>query len=220
VRQMDDITEESWDARISPGTASQLNQKNLEHLEVREGRKHLPCGKIAGLVPIAEAEPSIDPWLVLRTRSRHESTVASNLKQKRINAFLPKHDVVRNRKDGDAVLTVPMFPGYVFVQPRAEQYEDLRYIPGSCGLVLAGNKPAAMPERDLEAVKILIRSGAELVVNPRLIPGQIVQVISGPFTGIRGHLIRVKSCEHLVINAHLLNSSVSVELDSEEVRIL
>ena len=220
MRQIDDITEESWDARMNPGTATQLKQRSFEHLEALDNRKHLPCSQVAGLVPLAEAATSTDPWLALRTRSRHESTVASYLKQKRINAFLPKHDVVRRRRACQAVIAIPLFPGYVFVQPRMDQYESLRYIPGSCGLVFAGSKPAAMPERDLEAVRILIRSGVELAMNPRLIPGQRVQVISGPFMGIRGDLIRVKSCDHLVINAHLLNSSVSVELGAEEICIL
>jgi transcription antitermination factor NusG len=58
-----------------------------------------------------------------------------------------------------------------------------------------------MPERDLEAVKIPVRSGAELTVNSQLIPGQRVEVICGPFMGVQGELIRVKSEERLVISA-------------------
>lgn len=165
-------------------------------------------------------ESHSDSWLVLRTRSQHENTVASFLKQKQINAFLPKRSVMRRWKSRKAVLEMPLFPGYVFVQPRLDQYENIRYIPGSCGLVFAGSKPAAMPERDLEAVKILIRSGMDLVVNPQLIPGRRVEVVAGPFMGVRGELIRVKSQERLVINAHLISSSVSVEVDADEIRIL
>jgi transcription antitermination factor NusG len=159
----------------------------------------------------------IEPWLVLRTRSRHENTVASCLNEKAINAFLPTHNVLRRRQDRRVVLKLPLFPGYVFVQPRADQFEKIRYIPGSCGLVFVGNKPAAMPERDLEAVKILVHSGASLAANARLFAGQRVKVMAGPFAGIEGELIRFNSAERLVINAHLLNSSVSVEVDSEMV---
>ena len=38
--------------------------------------------------------------------------------------------------------------------------------------------------------------------------------------GVQGELIRVKSKERLVINAYLISSSVSVEVDSDEVRVL
>lgn len=165
-------------------------------------------------------EPRIDPWLVLRTRSRHESAVETSLQQKRINAYLPKRHVVRRWKGRKRVVELPLFPGYVFVQPSVDQYENIRYIRGSCGLVLLGSKPAAMPERDLEAVKMLVGSGAELEVNPKLIPGQRVKVIAGPFAGIQGELFRIKSQEHLVINAHLLGSSVSVVVDSDMITAL
>ncbi len=165
-------------------------------------------------------ESQIDPWLVLRTRSRHEGTAERDLQERQITAYLPRHSVVRRWRDRRTVTKLPLFPGYIFVRPRIDQFENIRCIRGSCGLVLAGSKPAAMPEKDVEAVKLLVGSGAELAVNPRLIPGQRVEVIAGPFMGIHGELIRMKSQERLVINAHLLSSSVSVEVDIDMISIL
>jgi transcription antitermination factor NusG len=162
-----------------------------------------------------------DPWLVLRTRSHHETIVERSLQHKQITAYLPKHRVVRCRRDRSRmVLEMPLFPGYVFVQPRVDQFENIRYVRGSCGFVVQGDQPAAMPEKDLQAVRILAVSGAELAVNPKLIPGQRVEVIAGPFMGVQGELIRVKSQVRLVINAHLVNSSVSVEVDTDKVAVL
>ena len=146
--------------------------------------------------------------------------VEMSLRQKRINAYLPKYKVVRRWRGQKRVVELALFPGYVFVQPSAEQYEALRYIRGSCGLVRAGAKPATMRETDLEAVKILVDSGAALAVDPQLVPGQRVKVIAGPFTGAQGDLVRVKSQDRLVINVQLLNSSVSVELDAEMIWVL
>lgn len=167
-----------------------------------------------------EVEMRADPWLVLRTRSHHENIVERCLQQKQIRAYLPKRRVVRRWKDRRAVLEMPLFPGYVFVQPQVDEYEKIRTVRGSCGFVVQGSKPAAMPEKELEAVRLLVCSGAELAVDPRLIPGQKVQVIAGPFMGLQGELIRVKSQDRLVINAHLVSSSVSVEVDSNTIAIL
>lgn len=166
------------------------------------------------------SERLADPWLVLRTRSRQERIVEAGLRQKRINAYLPRRSVERRWKDRKARVETPLFPGYVFVQPRADQYENVRLVRGSCGFVLAGGRPAAMPERDLEAVKIMVDSGADLAVDEKLHLGQRVEVIAGPFAGLRGELIRVKTQERLVINAHLLNSSVSVEVESEQIAVI
>jgi transcription antitermination factor NusG len=166
-------------------------------------------------------ESQSDPWLVLRTRSHHESIVERSLQEKQIIAYLPRRRVVRRRADHTrAILEMPLFPGYVFVQPRVDQFENIRYVRGSCGFVVQGDKPAAMPEKDLAAVRILAGSGAELAVNPSLIPGQRVEVIAGPFMGVQGELIRVKSQLRLVINAHVVNGSVSVEVDYDKVTLL
>lgn len=165
-------------------------------------------------------EASIDPWVVLRVRSRHENTVENFLQQKAIHSFVPKYNVVRCRADRKVVVQLPLFPGYVFVQPRIDQYEKIRYIPGSCGLVFCGREPAIMPEEDLEAVKILVRSGVALAANPRLFFGQRVQVIRGPFMGIQGELIHLKNQQRVVINAQLLCRSVSVEVDLDAIEIL
>ncbi len=166
-------------------------------------------------------QSQIDPWLVLRTRSHQENTVEQCLRQKRINAYLPKHAVPRRRVSGPRTfVAAPLFPGYIFVQPREDQFENMRYIRGSCGLIFAGDKPAAMPEKDLDAVRVLVDSGTQLAVNPRLMPGQRVEVVAGPFMGIQGELIRIKNEDRLVINAALLSSSVSVEVDADKVTIL
>lgn len=162
-----------------------------------------------------------DPWLVLRTRSHQENTVELSLRQKQITAYLPKHQVQR-RSPGRArsCVETPLFPGYIFVQPRDDQFENMRYIRGSCGLIFSGDKPAAMPEKDLDAVRMLVDSRAQLAVNSQLMPGQRVEVVAGPFTGVQGELIRIKNEDRLVINAPLLSSSVSVEVDADQVTVL
>jgi transcription antitermination factor NusG len=165
-------------------------------------------------------EQGADPWLVLRTRSHHENKVESLLSERRITAYLPRRNEIRRLKNRKIVVQTPLFPGYVFIQPRVDQYEKIRCIRGSCGLVLAGSRPASMPERDLEAVRVLVSSGATLVVKPQLVPGQRVEVRAGPFMGIQGELVREKSQERLVINARLLSSSVSVEVDAGSVEAL
>ncbi|WP_230980018.1 transcription termination/antitermination protein NusG [Steroidobacter gossypii] len=163
---------------------------------------------------------SVEPWFVLRTRCHHENAVQNELERKQIVSFLPMRTIVRRRSERRSLLRVPLFPGYVFVQPRADEFHEIRCIRGSCGFVLAGARPAPMSEQELEAVRIIVGSGAALVVNPQLIPGQRVAVVAGPFMGVQGVLTRVKCQQRLVINAHLLNTSVSVEVDVDKIIVL
>jgi len=159
-----------------------------------------------------------DPWLVLRTKSRQEKKVESNLKLKHINAYLPTLMEVKQRKDRIIRLEHPLFPGYIFVQPRLDQFQHLRYIPGSCGLLLSGNEPAILPEQDLEGIKIMANSGNKLSIDTKLIPGKLVEVISGPLAGAKGQLTRIKNQRCLVINVPLLGKSVNVEINIENIR--
>ena len=162
----------------------------------------------------------LNSWLVLRTKSRHEGKVESDLHEKQITAYLPRQRVVKRSKGQKRVVERPLFPGYVFVQPRVEQFEKIRYIRGSCGFVFAGTKPATMPQSDLDAVRVLVDSGAALTVATDLVPGQRVRVVSGPFAGASGELVRIKSRDRLVINAQALNSSVSVEVTEDMIAVM
>lgn len=161
----------------------------------------------------ASVEPAYEPWLALRTKSRQERLVERELRQKTIHNYLPTRCVTHRWKDRRKIVEEPLFRGYVFVRPRLDQYDSLRFIPGSCGLVRTGQRIAAMPERDLEAVRIMVDSGATLQVEPTLVLGQRVRVQSGPLAGVEGELVRIRNEQRLVINAQLINSCVSVEVD-------
>ena len=165
-------------------------------------------------------ETDVHPWLVLRTKSRQENIVENSLKKKQINVFLPKHRQIRIRKDRRKILELPLFSGYIFVQPEPSQFEHLRCIPGSCGLVLTGSEPAKMPESDLESIRIMISSGAMLSVHEELIPGKKVEVLSGPFKGVQGELVQIRNKRRLLINAHVLGKSVDVEIDPDQINVL
>lgn len=166
-------------------------------------------------------ERGVEPWLVLRTKSRHENVVETILQQKHIDAYLPKRKVVRHWRNRKRAAEMPLFPGYVFVRPRADQYEGLRYIRGSCGFVLgADSKPATLPESDVKAVKTLVESDAALTVDAQLVAGQRVKVISGPLMGVEGELVWVKNQGLLVINVELVGSSVRVEVGREIIEAL
>lgn len=160
------------------------------------------------------------PWLVLRTRSRQERVVESFMRQRGVSTFLPKRNDFRCWHDRTKVLETALFPGYVFVQPRPEQFDILRYVRGSCGLLTSAGKPAQIPDTDMEAVRIMVGSGALLEVNTHLVRGQRVEVIAGPFLSAQGDFVRVTGHQRLIINADLLGRSVSVEIDAAHVRPL
>jgi len=54
-------------------------------------------------------------WYVLYTFANHEKRVASELRARTVEHFLPLYRSVRCWKDRQVTLDLPLFPGYVFV---------------------------------------------------------------------------------------------------------
>lgn len=167
-----------------------------------------------------ESNSCSEPWMVLRTRSRHEQVVETVLRQKEVAAYLPKRVVAANGRGRKRTVEMPLFPGYVFVRPRSDQYEGMRYIRGSCGLVLSSGRPATLPEKELDAVKMLVARGADFTVDPELVAGARVHIVSGPLMGMQGELVRVKNQQLLVINVEAVGSSVRVEVERDDIAVL
>lgn len=162
------------------------------------------------------SETGQDPWLVLRTRSRHESVVEEVLQQKQIVAFLPRQRLVRSWRGHRRSVEMPLFPGYLFVRPRMDQYEGMRYIRGSCGLVMATEgRPAVLPDKDLKAVQMLVDSDAPFTVDVPMAAGTRVKIVTGPLMGVEGELVREKNQDMLIINVDIVGSSVRVEVDRD-----
>jgi len=166
---------------------------------------------------LMQDELSPDPWLVLRTRSRHENKVEEALQRKQVEAYLPKRMGVTVQRGRRHRTETPLFPGYVFVRPQPHQYEGMRFVPGSCGLVMMAGKAAQLPERDLDAVKLLVQSGHDYDTHPQLIAGTRVRIVSGPLAGVHGELVRIKQQQLVVINVDVVGKSVRVEVDLDGV---
>ena len=74
-------------------------------------------------------------WFALYTRSRHEIVVKSQLDGKGIENFLPVFTRVSRWKDRKKLITLPLFPGYLFVHILLKDRLDVLKAFGSVGLV-------------------------------------------------------------------------------------
>lgn len=157
-------------------------------------------------------------WYVLRTKCHHEKVVEAATLNRRIDCFLPKVRETRQWKDRKREIDSPVFPGYVFVRPHPEQFDLLRYLPGSCGLVKFRNSPGVIANDVVESIRIVMQRRLPFVNNQEIQNGDTVVVCSGPLKDVVGELVRIKGGTRLVINAFILGKSLSLEIDSSDVR--
>jgi transcription antitermination factor NusG len=150
-------------------------------------------------------------------------TASSNLKNQSFENFLPE---IREFRRG-SLTTVQLFPGYIFVRfDISDERVRWRSINGSRGVIklLPTNLelPLPLPVGFVEDFRDRIMAG-ELDEKPlieivkRYSPEEIVPVLSGPFGGLQGKMLRYhKGC--LVLLMHLLGGKVEVEVPNHQVR--
>ncbi|MGA7108628.1 MAG: UpxY family transcription antiterminator [Terracidiphilus sp.] len=156
-------------------------------------------------------------WWAIYTRHQHEKAVAQVLETKGFEVFLPLYDSVRRWKDRSKLLSLPLFPCYVFLRGGISRRLHVLTTPGVHTILYNGERIAIIPNEEMEAVRKAINSPSKVEPHPFLRCGEAVRVIRGSLEGVQGVLVRKKSFYRLVLSVEMLAQSVSVEIDAADV---
>ncbi|PKN70204.1 MAG: hypothetical protein CVU54_06250 [Deltaproteobacteria bacterium HGW-Deltaproteobacteria-12] len=163
------------------------------------------------------------PWYAVSTRSRHEYKANTGLLQKSITTFLPEIEVWSKRKDRKKKISVPLFPGYLFVETPFLDNEKKVSILQTFGVVrILGKKenaePLAVPDSKIEAIQRLLNKKVEVFSLQYPQVGEPAKIVDGPFAGIEGTVIASNAAKELfVISIELLQRSVAIKLEGFQI---
>jgi transcription antitermination factor NusG len=162
-----------------------------------------------------EGEPR---WYAVRTRSRHEKRVRTQLADRPgIDVFLPLLERRSRWKDRVQRVQLPLFSGYCFVRFRRPDRVRVLKAVGVVGLVGPSGEPEPIPDCEIEAIRALTGSRLAYEPFPFLAEGMAVEVVRGPLMGVRGKLLRKDRELRVVLSVTLIRQSVSVVIDAEDV---
>jgi transcription antitermination factor NusG len=156
-------------------------------------------------------------WWALYTRHQHEKTVADMLTAKGFEVFLPLYESVRRWKDRKKMLSLPLFPCYVFVRGGLNRRLQVVTTPGVHMILTHGESFAVIPEAEIEAIRRTIEGSYRVEPHPFLKVGERVRVIRGSLEGVEGVLLRKKNLCRLVLSVAMIAQSVAVEIDAADV---
>jgi transcription antitermination factor NusG len=159
-------------------------------------------------------------WWAIYTRHQHEKVVADVLSAKGFEVFLPLYDSIRRWKDRQKLLSLPLFPCYVFVQGGFNRRFHVLNTPGVHMALTHGDRIAVIPTTEIDAVRRTVEGPFRLEPHPFLRCGDRVRVIRGSLQGIEGILSRKKNQFRLVLSVDMLAKSVAVEIDAADVEPL
>jgi transcription antitermination factor NusG len=156
-------------------------------------------------------------WWALYTRHQHEKTVAEMLSAKGFEVFLPLYESIRRWKDRSKMLTLPLFPCYVFVRGGLNRRLQVVTTPGVHMILFRGERVAVIPEAEIQAIRKAVEGPFRVEPHPFLKCGERVRVTRGSLEGVEGILVRKKNLYRLVLSVDMMAQSVAVEIDATDV---
>jgi transcriptional antiterminator RfaH len=159
-------------------------------------------------------------WYAGYTKCNHERVVNKILHDKGINTFLPEIIVPSRRNNRKILIKRPLFRNYLFIEldEIRDTWMKVFRTPG-LARICGNGRPTAIPDEDIDSIKIFIRSDRNIYPLPFLHVGARVQVISGPLTGAIGILVKEdRKKRRLSVSLELMGQSVVVSLFDDEVK--
>jgi transcription antitermination factor NusG len=162
-----------------------------------------------------------EQWYALWTRSHAERLVHDQLAARGFRLFLPTVNAWSRRGGARHLVSLPMFPGYLFLRHTMDKpaHVEVRKARGLVRVLGIGwDRLTPVPDAQIDAIQSIL--GANLPVMPHafLRVGQRVRVARGPLTDLEGILVRTQPDKGLlVISVDLLRQSVAVVVDCTDV---
>jgi transcription termination/antitermination protein NusG len=169
------------------------------------------------LPPGADMRELVDPfaiagqWFVLHTKSRQEKAVAELLGTLRIACFLPLQGHVRFYGKRKKQVSLPLFPGYVFLRGEVEQAYTADRSKRIAGIITVADQDRLTWE--LRNLQFALTAQAPLDPYPYLRAGIRAEVRAGPLKGLQGLIESRTRRDRLLLQVDLLGRAVSVEVD-------
>ena len=153
-------------------------------------------------------------WYAAYTKHQHEKGAREILLRKGFDVLLPLYHASHRWKDRTRIISLPVFPSYLFVHANLDRKLDILKTAGVFWLVESGGSACEVPPADIEAIRRIAEFSEGVQPHPYLNCGDRVRVKTGPFAGLQGILTRVKNQCRVVVSVDVLQKSLSIEVDS------
>jgi transcription antitermination factor NusG len=155
--------------------------------------------------------PGVAAWYALHLRRRSERTTLSYLSYKGLKTFLPSRPEARCWSDRKRVIDVPLFAGYGFLQTDLSEATRINVLQteGVVGFVSYRGKAIAIPEKQIQDLRLLTANRMECSIHSELKVGQKVRIRGGCLDGIEGVLASARA-DRLFVSMDALNRSVAI----------
>lgn len=156
--------------------------------------------------------PEQGDWFVLHTRSRQEKIVAQQLMAMGVGGYLPLVRLSRIYGTRKCLIESPLFPGYVFLRGTLDEAYAIDRTDRIAQVIRVPDQEIL--EKQLRAVDRAQMGGGDLRICAYMARGMLVQVCSGPFSGLQGTVDSSEDANRLILKVDVLGRAVSLSVDA------
>lgn len=162
-----------------------------------------------------------DPqWYCVRTKPKHERLSSASLRSEMgLEVFCPFIRFEKARSTGRTWVTEAMFPCYIFARfPYASDYRRVQAARGVTNIVSFGGEPAAVSSDIITDLRSAVQDEEIITIEPDIEVGEEVNVVHGPFKGLRAVVTRIMPArQRVAVLLEVLGMEREVEVEIRTV---
>ena len=151
-------------------------------------------------------------WHVFYVQRRHEKKIYDRLVENGFETYLPLEKVLKQWSQRKKWVEEPLFKSYIFVRISPKNIMKVLQVPGIVTYVKHSGKPAIIRDNHLELVKSLLKNETSFeVMDVSIDVGSEIEITTGPFKGMKGHVKEIRGNRKLVVNLDTITYSIIVD---------
>ena len=156
-------------------------------------------------------------WFALYTKPRSEFKAAEQINEINVIYYLPAITRVKQWSDRKKKITEPLLRGYIFIYANEKERIISLERQSVVKCIFDQGRPAKIPEWQIENLKKMLDSKAELTIKDGLPVGTKVLIKDGPFTDVIGVVSETDNGKTIAVSIDLLNRSVIAHLPKDSL---
>lgn len=157
-------------------------------------------------------------WYPVYTNPRAEKKAYQALSDKGITAYLPLHRQLKQWSDRKKWIEEPILKSYIFVNIAEHEQANVLMTKGISRFLYFSGKPASMPDRQINELKLLMASSFELeITEENLQPGEKIIIKAGPLKGMTGEIVSNRSQKQLILRLESIGCSIIVHVPASYI---
>jgi transcriptional antiterminator RfaH len=152
-------------------------------------------------------------WYPVYTQPRAEKKAFLALSEKGIETYLPLQRKLKQWSDRKKWIEEPFIRSYLFVYITDQEKQQVLMTKGIARFLYFSGQAAAMPDRQISDLKLLMASPYELEITEEdLQAGEKVIIKAGPLKGLIGEMVSYRSQKQLMLRIESLGCSIVINV--------